>query len=330
MKRTILVILLCTLVFCVASLPAAAAGKSVVLADLSWDSIQFHNRVMALLLEKGWGYSPEYIFSETLPGYLGLERGDIDIIMEVWTEGQKEWWDKATASGKVVDLGKVFPNAKSGWYIPSFVMKGDPARGIEPFAPDLKSAEDLKKYWQLFKNPENPKKGRFYNAPTGWSAHTINRDKIKAYGLEEYLEPFDPGSATSLATAIKSLYEKGQPVIAYYWEPTPLLGQLDMVMVEEPPHDPEIWAKNHGCASPAYTVAKAVNSAWLKDNQEIKALVENYYMTLEQTNEALAWMQEHDNSAEKAAVWFLKANMDQWKGWVQDPEKIELIEAGLH
>jgi len=329
MKRALLVLLLCALVLSASILPVAAAGKQVVFADLSWDSIQFHNRLMAFLLEKGWDYESDYIFSETLPGYLGLERGDINIIMEVWTEGQKEWWDKATASGKVVDFGKVFPNARSGWYIPGFVMKGDPKRGIEPFAPDLKSVEDLKKYWKLFKNPENPKLGRFYNAPTGWSAHTINRDKIKAYGLEDYLEPFDSGSATALATAIKSLYDRGEPVIAYYWEPTPLLGQLDMVMVEEPPHDPVVWEENHGCASPAYTVAKAVNAEWLEDNQEIRGLVERYYMTLEQTNEALAWMKEHDNSSEKAALWFLKNNMEQWKGWVEDPEKIKLITEAL-
>ncbi len=330
MKRSLLVVFLCLFIVSGITAPSLAAGdKSIVFGDLSWDSIQFHNRVMAFLLEKGWDYKAEYTFSETMPGYLGLERGDLDIIMEVWTEAQKEWWEKATSTGKVFNAGTVFPNAASGWYVPRYVMNGDKARNIEAIAPDLKDVEDLKQYWNIFKNRENPNKGRFYNAPTGWSAHTINIDKIEAYGLKEFMEPFDPGSATALATAIKAAYDKGEPVIAYYWEPTPLLGQLDMVMIGEPPHNPEIWEKNHGCASPSYTVAKAINAEWLSRNQEIKGLLERYHMTLDQTNQALAWMKDHDNSAEKAALWFLKENMEQWKEWVGDPEKIKTIEERL-
>jgi glycine betaine/proline transport system substrate-binding protein len=213
--------------------------------------------------------------------------------------------------------------------MPRYIIEGDKDRGIDAAAPDLKDVKGLKKHWKIFKNPENPKKGRFYNAPTGWSAHTINIDKIKAYGLKDIMEPFDPGSATALATAIKSAYEKGEPVIAYYWEPTPLLGQLDMVMVQEPPHDPETWEKDHGCASPSYTVAKAVNAEWLSKNEKIRGLLERYHMTLEQTNQALAWMKDHDNSAEKAAIWFLKGNMEQWKEWVQDQEQIAKITSAL-
>jgi glycine betaine/proline transport system substrate-binding protein len=328
-KRILIAVLACLSLLLVLTASVPAAAKTVMFADLSWDSIQFHNRVVAFLLEKGWGYKAEYTFSETMPGYLGLERGDIDIILEVWTDAQKEWWEKAQKSGKVHNAGSVFPNAVSGWYVPRYVIEGDLARNIRPAAPELKSVEDVKKYWEIFKNRENPKMGRFYNAPTGWSAHTINLNKIKAYGLKEILEPFDPGSGTALATAIKAAFDRGIPVIAYYWEPTPLLGMLDMVRIEEPPHDPEVWAKNNGCSSPAYFVAKAINVKWLDANREVLGLIERYFMTLEQTNQALAWMQANDNDAKKAAVWFLRENADQWKGWVQDEERIGLIEKAL-
>jgi glycine betaine/proline transport system substrate-binding protein len=318
MKRTLLIVLLCIMAFTISVPASLAQPKTVVFADLSWDSIQFHNRVMAFMLEKGWGYKPDYLFSETMPGYLGLERGDIDIVMEIWTDAQQEWWDRVRKSGKVIDCGKVTPNAASGLYVPRFIIEGDPERNIEPVAPDLKSVFDLKKYYSIFKNPEDPKKGRLYNAPTGWSAHSINKDKLKAYGLEEVIDPFDTGSGTALATAIKGHYIKGEPVLAYYWAPTPLLGELDMVMLEEPPHDPEIWERNHGCASPAYTLAKGVNAAWIDENQEIMGLLENYNTSLDKVNETLAWMKQNDNSAEKAAIWFLKNNPEEWKSWIPE------------
>ena len=311
------------LVLCAGNAPAAP--KKIVFSDLSWDSIQFHNRVMAFLAENGWDFEADFLFSEEMPGYLALERGDVHVILEIWTEGQIEWWQGATKAGKVLDLGTVFPNARSGWYVPRFVAEGDPEKGIPP----VKSIEDIKEHWMIFKNRENPEMGLFTNAPTGWSAHTINKDKIKGYGLEDKMEPFDTGSATALRTAIATAYQRREPIVAYYWEPTPLLGELDMVMIEEPHHDPEVWETTHACASPAFTVAKAVNPAWIQANEDIRGLIERYHMSLEKTNEALAWMKRHDFDAEKTAVWFLKTNPELWHKWVEDNEKIKRIEKAL-
>lgn len=327
-KKLILSVLACIFLIAGNITPAVSKEKTIVFGDLSWDSIQLHHHIIGFLLEKGWGYKAEYSFSETMPGYLGLERGNLDAVLEIWTEAQKDWWTKATESGKVLDLGRTFPNSKSGWYIPRYLTEGDSKRGIKAIAPDLKTPEDLKKYWKIFVNQENPKKGRFYNAPTGWSAHTINTDKIKAYGLEKNFEAFDPGSSTALATVIKGLHDRGKPVIAYYWEPTPLLGQLDMVMLEEPVYNPEAW-KTHSCASPSYTVAKGVNAKWLAENEETRGLIERYNITLDEANKTLAWLKDNDNSMEKTVMWFLRENPEKWKAWVADQDRITAIEKAI-
>lgn len=324
-KRQITMLFSALLVVMLCSGIVSATPKKVVFSDLSWDSIQFHNRVMAFLMEKGWDYETDFLFSEEMPGYVALERGDVHVVLEVWTEGQLEWWQGATKAGKVIDLGTVFPNARSGWYVPYYVAEGDPEKGI----PSVRSIEDIREHWMIFKNPENPEIGRFINAPTGWAAHTINKDKIKGYGLEDKLEPFDTGSATALRTVIVTAYQRHEPIVAYYWEPTPLLGELDMVMIEEPPYDPEIWETTHACASPAFTVAKAVNPAWIQANEEVRGLLERYHMTLEKTNEALAWMKNNGYDVDKTAIWFLKENTDLWHQWVEDEEKIKRIEKAL-
>jgi len=65
------------------------------------------------------------------------------------------------ARGTAIDLGPNFPDSTQGWYVPTYVIKGDKERGIEPMAPDLKTVEDMPKYWELFQNPQIPGKRLF-------------------------------------------------------------------------------------------------------------------------------------------------------------------------
>ena len=146
--------------FFVLSFPTTspAKTKSITFGDFSWDSVQIHNRIAGYVLEKAYGYRVSYSFGESLPLLLGMARGDVDVSMEIWSDNI-EAWGKYVESGECLDLGPTYPDAGQGWYVPTYVIKGDPERGIEPMAPDLKSIEDLSKYWELFKDPENPDKG---------------------------------------------------------------------------------------------------------------------------------------------------------------------------
>ncbi|MDK2958709.1 MAG: glycine betaine/proline transport system substrate-binding protein [Synergistaceae bacterium] len=306
-------------VFCLlAVFPGTAAARPVTLVDFSWDSVQIHNRIAAYIIEKGYGKETDFIFAESLPGMMGIERGDADLSMEGWVDNLLEYWEKATSSGKMVSLGTNFPDAPQGWYVPTYMIKGDEKRGIKPVAPDLKSVADLPKYWELFKDPENPKKGRLLNGPAGWKVTSINEMKIRGYGLDKYYDAFSAGSETALSTAIKRAYDRGEPVLAYYWEPTWVMGLLDMTMLEEPPYDEKLWNDEnlYACAIPSVRVLVVANTKFVEANPDIVAFLKNYTTTLEQNNRVLAFMFETKADTQKAAVWFLKNYEDVWKAWV--------------
>jgi len=298
-----------------------AQEKKVTFVDFSWNSVQMHNRIAGFVLEHGYGFKPEYLFAESVPGLTGLAQGDVDIAMEMWIDNLLDWYNEAVGEKKtVIDLGPVFPDSPQGWYVPTFVIEGDEERGIEPMAPGLKSVHDLPEYWELFKDPENPQKGRFYNAIPGWVVHDINLKKIEAYGLSDTYQVFSPGSQTALATAIVSNYNRGKPVLAYYWEPEWIMGMLDMTRLEEPPYDPEKWGegKSYGCAFPAARVHVGINTEFAKENPEILTFLANYETSLEQNNAALAYMQQEEATVEEAATWFLKEYEDVWTKWIPD------------
>lgn len=314
-------------VFCITG-SAPAKDKTITFVDFSWSSVQMHNRIAGFVLEHGYGYKPNYIFAESVPGLTGLARGDIDVAMEMWIDNVLDWYNEAVGKDKkVIDLGPVFPDSPQGWYVPTFVIEGDEERGIEPMAPDLRSVYDLPKYWELFKDREKPNKGRFYNAIPGWVVYDINLKKLEAYGLTETFEPFSPGSQTSLATAIVTAYNKGQPVLAYYWEPEWIMGMLNMTRLEEPPYDPKKWNDEAGyaCEFPAARVHIGINADFLKNNTEILSFLANYETTLEQNNAALAYMQQNNANVETTAVWFLKEYKDLWTKWIPDDKVKEKV-----
>lgn len=319
--------------FFVLSFPATlhAKTKSITFGDFSWDSVQIHNRIAGYVLEKAYGYRVSYSFGESLPLLLGMARGDVDVSMEIWSDNI-EAWGKYVESGECLDLGPTYPDAGQGWYVPTYVIKGDPERGIEPMAPDLKSIEDLPKYWELFKDPENPDKGRFYNGPTGWVVSSINIKKLQSYGLDKYYQSFEPGSDAALSTAILSAYRKGEPIFFYYWEPTPILGLFDMTKIEEPPYDIKLWNEKNGyrCDFPQSKVHVGASAKLLLKDPFVISFLANYEATIEQTNEALAYMWQNELQPKDAAIWFLKKFPEQWEQWFPisgDPHIDKLKEA---
>ncbi len=306
----------------------------LVMADVSWDSVKVHNRIAGFIIEKGYGYPEcEYVFCETLPALQGLQYGDLDIYMEVWADNIIDAWNAALEEGTVKDLGSNFPDAPQGWYVPTYMITGDPDRGIEAVAPDLKSVSDLPKYQELFKDPEVPTKGRFYNSPPGWKCTEINEYKFAAYGLNDTFNLFSSGSDTALAASMATAYEKGEPWVGYYWEPTWVMGKLDMTLLEEPVYDESLWSADGGyaCAYPAAKVLIGINSEMENTSPEVIEFLNNYDTTLGQNNDFLAFMMDNDGDVEKAAIYFLRTYPEVWKSWVPEDvaNKVEAVLEGV-
>jgi glycine betaine/proline transport system substrate-binding protein len=327
---SILAIVMCA--FCFAPM-ASAQEKRIRILDKSWDSSQINSRIAGFILEHGYGYDVTYQFAEVAPGHLALERGDVDIVMEIWADNVQDWLQQARESGKVITVGDTFKNATQGWFVPTYVIEGDPERGIEPMAPELESVEDLPKYKHVFQSPTNPDKGRLYSGPTGWDAFTIDQHKLKAYDLKDDYESFAPGSETALVTVLLRSYDRGEPVLAYFWEPHGLIGMLDMTQIKEPTYDEELWNEenDYACAYPSATVLIGMNSEYAKKHPDVKAFLENYETTVKQNNKFMAHMVQNETDHEAAAIWFLKNYEDVWENFIpgKDPEIIEKVKAAL-
>jgi len=321
------------LIVCVAlslSLPFSAwAGKETIrFADKSWDSIQVHNRIAGFIIKNGYGYDVDYTPGDSIMLITGLIEDNVDVDMESWTENNQELYDKGITSGKIIDLGSNFPDNWQGWLVPTYMIKGDAKRGIKPIAPDLKSVSDLTKYWKLFKDPEAPTKGRFYNSVPGWGCTKINSEKLKAYGLDKYFNDFITGSDAALAGSMAAAVKRGKPWVGYYWEPTWVLGKLDMTRLEEPAYSEECWNSNKACAYQPVQVNILINKGMIKKAPDIVEMLKKYETTTAMANEFLAYMQDTNGKPEDGAVWFLKNKEHVWTPWLS-ADVVKKVKAAL-
>src|SRR5690606_9152728 len=207
-------------------------GRPIVFGELDWESAQVATWMARIVLESGFGCSTDYIPGTVVPLYQGAVRGDVDVIMEVWTDNVPDLWTEAVTAGTVEQVGLAFDDADQGWFVPSYLVEGDAERGIEAAAPDLVSVFDLVEYSALFRDPERPSLGRFYNCVIGWQCELINTVKLNAYGLLPYYTDFKAGTGVALAASLEGAYLRGAPWVGYYWGPTWVLGQLDLVKLD--------------------------------------------------------------------------------------------------
>ena len=309
--------------------------RPIVFAGLDWDSNSFHNGVAGFILEHGYGCEIDEIPGSTIPLLNGMIRGDIDITMEMWIPNVKDAWDDAVERGTVVKVGTAFPDATQEWYVPKYLVEGDdaPAKG-------LKSVSDLPEFTEVFADPEEPGKGRFYNCILGWGCEVINTKKLNAYGLLDSYTNFRPGTGAALAAAIESSILRKQPIVFYYWGPTWVLGKIgdEVVALEEPPYDEEIWNAlqeesnpekvEQATAYPLVEVSIAMNKEFQEQAPTITEFLGKYGLTNNIVSKALAYMQDEGATTQEAAQWFLQNNEETWTEWVP-ADVAEQVKAAL-
>jgi glycine betaine/proline transport system substrate-binding protein len=182
------------------------------------------------------------------------------------------------------------------------------------------------------------------NCIIGWDCAEVNRVKLYAYGLQDDYNFMEPGASAALDAAIAGAVKKGEPVLAYYWEPTWLLGLYDMVQLEEPEYTDECWALNTaakdgeielsdvtaeaGCAYETVGIPKSVTASMADRAPELVEFLTKMNVGTDELNKTAAYMESQETSAEEAALYYLNEFPEKWQSWVTDDAKAN-IEAAL-
>lgn len=291
-----------------------AEPVTITATQNGWDSQNIHNAIAELVVEHAYeGYQFETSTASSNMNWLALVAGEIDLDIESWTDNVLSYPDDV-ARGDIVDVGVLVPDSQQGLYVPRYVIEGDPERGIEPMAPDLKTVRDLARYASVFPDDEDPSMGRIYGGTPGYMADDVLFKKYEAYGLDEVYTYTRLGSESVIAASLVSAYNLGEAWVGYNYEPTVVTGKLDLVLLEDEPYEPGLYFDGL-CAYPSQKLKIVSSRGFAEKAPELLGFFQNYQTGSALIGEALAYMDENSASVEDTARWFLTQNdalLDEW------------------
>ncbi|MEQ8227027.1 MAG: ABC transporter substrate-binding protein [Rhodospirillales bacterium] len=125
--------------------------------------------------------------------------------------------------------------------------------------------------------------------------------------------------------AIEAAFKRRKPILFYYWGPTWIMGKHDMVMLQEPPFDPDVWralrsdeTPAKACAYPRPEVEVALNKDFAGKAPALARFFAQYRTSMDMTSAVLSFMRETDASADEGARHFLKTQQTLWRNWVPE------------
>lgn len=216
--------------------PVQAAGV-LTAPEADWTGGQVTCKVLQIILESELDYKVKRITMPSGPGVReGIRAGDLDFACESWPSydsTKEKYVTEFGGDGSVAKLGDTGIVGVSSYYVPRYLVEGDGAK-----APDLKTLADLNKYVDLFKALETGDKGRLIGCPTpAWECEDSKRMELNDLNFVAV----ELGAETAHWAEIQAAFKRGEPFVAYAWEPHWIHASLDLVALELPAFSADAW-----------------------------------------------------------------------------------------
>ncbi len=291
---------------------------TLYLVDQDWNGQLVMTAVAQILLEQEMGLdvATKFAPADSVPLFIGLENGDFHFVCCNWPSYSADLLDEyVDADEATVDrLGSVGILGTGGWYVPSYVINGDPDRGIEPVAPNLRTVDDMNQYKDIFATSDTAPSGRVLEFTPAWD--TRPEERMEAFGVD--FVPIYAGSEGAALAEVDAAFQRGDPVITYLWEPHWAHAKYDLVRIEMPEWTTDCYpdGESFDCGYPSDPVAKLIWPGLQEEFPEAYEFLSNFEMTNAQQNEIVLNLTENDLPVRAAAQEWVDANESVWRAWI--------------
>ncbi len=288
------------------------SGPAITLAVNPWTGSAVNAYVAKAVIEANLGAPVEIIDIDENASWVGLDDGTIDANLEIWPSGHAADYETyITGKKTVVDLGKLGPQAKIGWYVPKFVIDAHP---------ELATWEGFKdpELAKLFATAESGDLGQFTMGDPSYV--TYDEQIIQNLGLP--LKYVVAGSEAALLTAIDQSIADQKPLLMQFWKPHWKQAKVDLVEVALPPITPECEASlaaadgKYACDYPVDELYKAANAGLAAKNPAVFKVLSALQLTTDQQSEIGSYIDGDGMTPDAAAKKWVDANPDVWKAWL--------------
>jgi glycine betaine/proline transport system substrate-binding protein len=290
----------------------AGDGAAITLAVNPWTGSAVNANVAKVVLESQLGTPTTLLDIDENSTWVGMDDGSIDAVLEVWPSGHAADYETyVTGKQSVVDLGLLGPQAKIGWYVPTFVIDEHPELATWEGFQDPELAK-------LFATAESGDLGQFLMGDPSY----VTFDEQIIANLELPLKYVVAGSKAALITAIEKAEADKTPLLLQFWQPHWLQSKVDLTEVKLPDVTDECLASaaaadgGYACDYAPDPLYKAASAGLEEKNPAAFAFLQKFTLTTDQQNEIAAMIDGDGMAPDAAAKQWVDANPDVVAGWV--------------
>jgi len=287
-------------------------GEAITLAVNPWTGSAVNAYVAKAVIEANLDTPVEIVDIDENATWVGLDDGSIDAVLEVWPSGHAADYETyITGKGSVVDIGKLGPSAKIGWYVPTFVVEEHPELATWEGFQDPELAK-------LFATAESGDLGQFTMGDPSY----VTYDEQIIANLELPLKYVVAGSEVALLTAIDKAIADKTPILLQFWKPHWKQLEVDLTEVTLPEVTDECLASaaaadgGYACDYPVDELYKAANAGLEAKNAAVFSLLSKLTLTTEQQSEIAGYVDRDGMTPADAAQKWVDENTDVWQAWL--------------
>lgn len=306
-------------------------GGPLKFIDNGWDTNNVSSAIAMFIVEHGYEVDVAFTQIDSQEEFqTAIVEGTADVIMELWQSEYEKWYGIAEQREQIGDRGELYDEGQAGWFVPTYVLDANPDAG---------NIETLGSVASVFG-------GEFISCPVAWPCDRFNQVKLDTYGLSGDFTVSNPTTNDELEQRLSTAYAAGESVIGYFREPSWLLESQDWTRVEEPDYGQLCWARLNNfitgerdeltaaCAYPETEIETALYRGIFGTRQELPPLFFHMTFGKEPLMAAVRNFHETGGTLEQAAVYFLKNEQPDWRGWIAEDTEgradiIARVEAAL-
>lgn len=319
MRRHTLRTVLAAAMVATAALPARAADLVVGVGD--WPSAIATAHLVKALIEDKLGRTVELRSGATDALWEGAGAGEIDVLPEVWLPNDRAQVIAHVDRSHAVTL---LPRA-----VPARQGLCTTREAADKFA--IRSMDDLAtERVAALLDTDADGRGEIWIGAEGWNSTRVEQIRARGYGYDTTMTLIEAEEPVAMA-GVDVAAALGEPLVFFCYEPHHMFALHDLVMLDEPGHDPTKWVIRSPDEDPDWLKNSAAATAWpvsfihmahrtglAKDAPEVTALLSR--MDLEaDTIEAMTYalIVERADPDAFAAEW-IAAHPERVKAWLAE------------
>ncbi len=295
-------------------------AADVVIGSPNWVSVQATAHILKVVLEDNLGLEVEVQNGTNPVVFEAMDKGSMHVHPEVWLPNQDNLHNTYVKEKGSVAMN---PNGVTAFQGICATRHTADTFGVSKIT-DLTDPSIASQF-----DSDGDGKGEIWIGATGWASTNVEKIRAKSYGYDQTLTLSEMDETLALAN-LDAAVQQQKPFVLFCYTPHHMFELHDLVILEEPAHDPDKWVVFQPTDDPNWLENSMAGVAWkdanlhihyaksLEESQpEAAAVLSNVNLSTDQVSAMVYAVVVEKMSLEDLAVQWVNDNADSVDEWLR-------------